>query len=155
MPPSFTVDTCYSTANTSSSSTAELVAVNITVSFKVSHETQELDGGNSQENSIQLGQIVKKPGPPVSAPSAPSERQQSLFMISITHTQLVQSIPLRAGINSGQAIGKALGASPLASSWVCASYPLTQGSFVVVGGRLGGIYGHRTILSAGCIWWIV
>lgn len=85
----------------------------------------------------------------------PSAARQNLFMILITLTQLVQSIPLGAGINSGQAIGAALGASPLASAWVCASYPLTQGTFVLIGGRLGEIYGHKTILIAGCVWWTV
>lgn len=54
-------------------------------------------------------------------------------MIFITLTQLVQMIPLGAGINSGLAIGKALGATRIESVWIVASYPLTQGAFVLIG----------------------
>lgn len=88
-------------------------------------------------------------------PSDPSESRKTLFLIFITLTQLVQSIPLGAGINSGLAIGESLGASAVASTWVVASYPLTQGSFVLVGGRLGEIYGHKSVLTAGGLWWIL
>ncbi|KAL1836177.1 hypothetical protein VTJ49DRAFT_5474 [Mycothermus thermophilus] len=78
-----------------------------------------------------------------------SKRSKLPFLIFITLTQLVQTIPLGAGINSGLAIGASLGASPVASVWVVASYPLTQGTFVLIGGRLGEIYGHKAILTAG------
>ena len=54
-------------------------------------------------------------------------------MVFITLTQLVQMIPLGAGINSGLAIGKALGATRVESVWIVASYPLTQGAFVLIG----------------------
>jgi hypothetical protein len=63
----------------------------------------------------------------------PSELRQNLFMIFITLTQLVQMIPLGAGINSSLAIGEALGATRVQSVWIVASYPLTQGSFVLIG----------------------
>lgn len=65
--------------------------------------------------------------------SKPSELRQNLFMVFITLTQLVQMIPLGAGINSGLAIGEALGATNIQSVWIVASYPLTQGSFVLIG----------------------
>lgn len=63
----------------------------------------------------------------------PSELRQNFFMVFITLTQLVQMIPLGAGINSGLAIGQALGATNIQSVWIVASYPLTQGSFVLIG----------------------
>ena len=63
----------------------------------------------------------------------PSALRQNIFMIFITLTQLVQMIPLGAGINSGLAIGKALGATRVESVWIVASYPLTQGAFVLIG----------------------
>ena len=62
-----------------------------------------------------------------------STRRQNLFMVFITLTQLVQMIPLGAGINSSLAIGKVLGATNVQSVWIVASYPLTQGSFVLIG----------------------
>ncbi len=63
----------------------------------------------------------------------PSALRQNALMAFVILTQLVQNIPLGAGINSGLAIGKALGASQMESVWVVASYPLTQGSFVLIG----------------------
>jgi hypothetical protein len=59
--------------------------------------------------------------------------QETTFMVFITLTQLVQMVPLGAAINSGLAIGEALGASHIQSVWIVASYPLTQGAFVLVG----------------------
>ena len=95
--------------------------------------------------------------------TCPSEKRQILFIIFISLAQLVQMIPLGAGINSGLAIGQQLNATASQSVWVVASYPLTQGSFVLVGkslqliylcgnleltsrclgGRLGAIYGQQ------------
>lgn len=97
--------------------------------------------------------INARPLPDSHAP--PSELRQNLFMIFITLTQLVQMIPLGAGINSGLAIGEALGATRIQSTWVVASYPLTQGAFVLIGGRLGAVYGHKKMLTVGGVWWIL
>lgn len=65
--------------------------------------------------------------------NAPNILRENLFMIAITLTQLVQMIPLGAGINSGLSIGKSLGATNVQSVWIVASYPLTQGAFVLIG----------------------
>jgi hypothetical protein len=65
--------------------------------------------------------------------NAPSNLRQNLFMVFITLTQLVQMVPLGAGINSSFAIGAALGATQAQSVWIVASYPLTQGTFVLIG----------------------
>ena len=62
-----------------------------------------------------------------------SNTRENLFMFFITLTQLVQMIPLGAGINSGLAIGEAVGATHIQSVWITASYPLTQGAFVLIG----------------------
>lgn len=66
-------------------------------------------------------------------PTIMSPQRQNLFMVFITLTQLVQMIPLGAGINSSLAIGEALGATNAQSVWIVASYPLTQGAFVLIG----------------------
>ena len=41
------------------------------------------------------------------------------------------------------------------AAWIAAAYPLTQGTFVLPGGRLGAVYGHKRLLTLGCIWWLV
>lgn len=73
-------------------------------------------------------------GPPLAGPvGSLSNMQENIFLIFITLTQLVQMIPLGAGINSGLAIGESLGATNIQSVWIVSSYPLTQGAFVLVG----------------------
>jgi MFS family permease len=32
---------------------------------------------------------------------------------------------------------------------------MTQGAFVLIGGRLGDVYGHKMILLGGAIWWVI
>jgi MFS family permease len=84
-----------------------------------------------------------------------SQARKNILMIFVVLTQLVQMIPFGAGINSSLSIAKSLGASPVQSVWIAASYPLTQGTFVLMGGRLGAVYGHKNILAAGCVWWVI
>ncbi|KFX88787.1 hypothetical protein V490_07397 [Pseudogymnoascus sp. VKM F-3557] len=76
-----------------------------------------------------------------------------LVSAAIVLTQLVQMIPYGSGINAGLEIGRRLGATPAESTWIVASYPLTQGAFVLIGGRLGAVYGHKnTVVVAGVLW---
>jgi len=78
-------------------------------------------------DNIISGAATKKANTP------PSAKRQNVFMIFITLAQLVQMIPLGAGINSSLVIGEALGASRVESVWIVASYPLTQRAFVLIG----------------------
>lgn len=32
---------------------------------------------------------------------------------------------------------------------------MTQGTFVLISGRLGAVYGHRTVLIGGAIWFVI
>ncbi|KAK6841521.1 hypothetical protein PG989_009930 [Apiospora arundinis] len=93
--------------------------------------------------------------PKSDSPVAMSAKRQNVVLILITLTQLVQMIPLGLGINSGLALGEALGASSVSSTWIVASYPLTSGTFVLIGGRMGAIYGHKNVLAVGSLWWTV
>ncbi|ETS87856.1 hypothetical protein PFICI_01684 [Pestalotiopsis fici W106-1] len=85
---------------------------------------------------------------------AMGKTRQYAFLLLVALTQAVQMVPLGVGINSGLVIGQVLGADPIRSVWVVASYPLTQGSFVLIGGRLGAIYGHKNLVVLGGAWWV-
>ncbi|KAF3056944.1 hypothetical protein CFAM422_012451 [Trichoderma lentiforme] len=62
-------------------------------------------------------------------------------------------IPYGSGITGAANIAAQLGTSRSKAVWIVASYPLTQGSFVLIGGRLGAIYGHKNaVVAAGFIW---
>lgn len=114
----------------------------VTACFRSSEELQDISatlhqpkdlsplGRDKEENynaEPRVEPILEKGAAP------PSDLRQNLFMIFITLTQLVQMIPLGVGINSGLAIGEALGASHISSVWIVASYPMTQGAFVLIG----------------------
>jgi hypothetical protein len=97
--------------------------------------------------------------------------RQNAFMIFITITQLVQMFPFGTGVTTGLPIALALQnhtqhSSPHVTSdngellagqgaWVAASYPLTNGTFILIAGRLGAIYGHKLMLTVGCTWWVI
>jgi MFS family permease len=58
-----------------------------------------------------------------------------------------------ATMAGGFKLGKDLGVTDVRmSNWIAASYQLTQGTFVLVSGRLGAVYGHKTVLVAGGTW---
>ncbi|KAK7414993.1 hypothetical protein QQX98_006226 [Neonectria punicea] len=42
------------------------------------------------------------------------------------------------------------GSGPGQSNWMAAAYPLTQGAFVLITGRLGAVYGHKQLTLLGC-----
>lgn len=94
--------------------------------FPASEHGKETSSVSPNDNMFPKAALQKSNTPP-------SALQQNLFMVFITLTQLVQMIPLGAGINSGLAIGEALGATHIESVWIVASYPLTQGAFVLIG----------------------
>jgi MFS family permease len=64
-------------------------------------------------------------------------------------------IPFGAGINGALSWAKELGVPPESAVWLVAGYPLTQGAFVLMGGRLGAVYGHKKIVMLAGIWWVI
>ena len=96
-------------------------------------------------------------------------KRQLAIIIFVALTQMVQMYPYSAGITGAYSIATSLysgnqhstqiipeSAQKIVagnSAWIVASYPLTQGTFVLMGGRMGDIYGHKVILMGACVWW--
>ncbi len=96
-------------------------------------------------------------------------KRQLAIIVFVALTQMVQMYPYSAGIAGAYSIATSLysgnhhstqivpeSAQKIVagdSAWIVASYPLTQGSFVLMGGRIGDIYGHKVILMGACMWW--
>ncbi|KAK7219525.1 hypothetical protein V2G26_007528 [Clonostachys chloroleuca] len=93
---------------------------------------------------------------------APSQGQAELstakkveLIAAMTSIQLVQMIPFGAGIAATLPIADDLKLHRDVAIWIAASYPLTQGAFVLAGGRIGSMFGHkRTLICAGA-WWVL
>ncbi|KAH6699982.1 major facilitator superfamily domain-containing protein [Leptodontidium sp. MPI-SDFR-AT-0119] len=79
--------------------------------------------------------------------------QQLAILVSLILSQAVQIIPFGVGIAGGLSIAKSLGSDAGGAAWIVASYSMTQGTFVLIGGRLGDVYGHRLVYLAGSVWW--
>ncbi|UKZ68408.1 uncharacterized protein TrAtP1_009446 [Trichoderma atroviride] len=77
----------------------------------------------------------------------------NVLAFCIVFCQLVQAIPYGAGLIAAIDIPKAIGAPQDKAVWIAASYPLTQGAFVLIGGRIGAVHGHKnTMLFGACIY---
>lgn len=83
-----------------------------------------------------------------------SKKRAVAFTTVIVLTQLVQMMAFGSGIVSASIIGNVLSVTPAQAAWIASSYPLTQGSFVLVSGRLGAVFGHKKLLTIGCTWWV-
>lgn len=103
----------------------------------------------------------------------PSRRASSLYPVQ-SHIQHPASLPREAAFvgilcmaqlftqaSLGQAIaplhiiGASFGVSSAAGemSWFPAAYSLTVGTFILIAGRLGDLYGHKRFFVAGWIWY--
>ena len=63
-------------------------------------------------------------------------------------------MPFGAGLTISYSIAESLG-EPNKAPWLAASYPMTQGAFVLIGERFGDVFGHKNVLIAGATWWVI
>lgn len=98
-------------------------------------------------------------------------KRQIAIVVFVSLAQAVQMYPYGAGVASAFSVATSflndterstqvvpLGAEARISAdaaWVAASYPLTQGTFVLMGGRLGEVLGHKKVLMVACTWWLI
>ncbi|KAF9241890.1 hypothetical protein DTO006G1_1581 [Penicillium roqueforti] len=115
---------------------------------------------NSQGASIHIARLETEPHRREFAAISPnivSKTRQGVIIFFIVASNMVQMISNMVGLAAGLEISRVLGApvGPGKANWAAASYPLTQGTFVLVSGRLGSVYGHRNVLVAGSIWLVL
>ncbi|KAI1089182.1 MFS general substrate transporter [Rostrohypoxylon terebratum] len=73
----------------------------------------------------------------------------------IVACNLMQMICNMLGVAGGLTVSERLGVSGVHANWVGASYPLTQGTFVLISGRFGAVYGRKNMLLVGSLVLIV
>ncbi|KAJ5193589.1 hypothetical protein N7449_009731 [Penicillium cf. viridicatum] len=99
--------------------------------------------------------LTPRDGQPVferTLPSRTTKSRRVVITALLVLGNLVQMTVNFAGIAGGSALSELLGAKETYASWIAASYALTQGTFVLVSGRLGDVYGHRELVLAGGAW---
>jgi MFS family permease len=79
------------------------------------------------------------------------------FLSVVSSTQLFTQIGLAMSIAPLHIIGKDLGIDdrPGLLSWSPAAYSLTVGTFILIAGRVGDLYGHKKAVLAGWGWYAV
>ena len=79
--------------------------------------------------------------------------REIIFITVVCMAQFMTQAALGMGIVPAHIIGASLNATdPGELSWFAAAYSLTVGTFILVSGRLGDIYGHRLMFVAGFLW---
>ncbi|KZF21109.1 MFS general substrate transporter [Xylona heveae TC161] len=92
---------------------------------------------------------------PSGPPPAPklSLLHEIAFVAIICSAQLMTQAGLGQIIATQYIVGKDFGiTNPGLLSWFSASYSLTVGTFILIAGRLGDMYGHRLMFCSGFIW---
>lgn len=79
--------------------------------------------------------------------------KEALFIATVCMAQFMTQAGLAVAIVPGATIGKSFNiTSPSQLSWFPAAYSLTVGTFILVAGRLGDVYGHRLMFIIGFSW---
>ncbi|PVH81462.1 MFS general substrate transporter [Cadophora sp. DSE1049] len=131
-------------------------------------------GGMATPRSTVDFDVEKEPETPISgaatvvAPSYPpsitnndhiqhptSLPREAAFVAILCMAQLFTQASLGQAIAPLHIIGSSFGVAsqPGQLSWFPAAYSLTVGTFILIAGRLGDLYGHKRFLIAGWIWY--
>lgn len=81
--------------------------------------------------------------------------QELLFVLSGMMGQLLNQAGATMTLSTMNVLAEELNSSGNKSSWLMASFPLVSGSFILISGRLGDIYGLKKMLLAGYAWLVI
>ncbi|KAJ5431671.1 Major facilitator superfamily domain general substrate transporter [Penicillium cf. griseofulvum] len=107
------------------------------------------------DTQVTVDNLAPRDGQPVferTLPSRTTKSRRVVITALLILANVVQMTVNFAGIAGGSALSESLGVKETYASWIAASYALTQGTFVLVSGRLGDVYGHRELVLAGGAW---
>ncbi|KAJ5797314.1 uncharacterized protein N7503_006610 [Penicillium pulvis] len=86
-------------------------------------------------------------------PAPKSLLKEVIFVSVVCMAQFMTQAGLCMSIAPVHIIGDSFGiTNPASLSWYAASYSLTVGTFILVAGRLGDVYGHRLMFIVGFLW---
>ncbi|KAJ5935516.1 hypothetical protein N7466_005063 [Penicillium verhagenii] len=77
------------------------------------------------------------------------------FVIVVCAAQLMTQAGLALSIAPLKQISDSFNSTPQQLTWASSAYSLTVGTFILVSGRLGDVYGHRLMFMIGFVWFAV
>ncbi|MCJ1297872.1 Low affinity NH4+ transporter [Hypocenomyce scalaris] len=101
---------------------------------------------------------IETPPERLEEPNHPSRPPISLlheiaFVANVCAAQLLTQSGFAQAIVALRSIGKSFGVDNSGQlSWYAAAYSLTAGSFILIAGRVGDIYGHKLLFVLGFVW---
>ncbi|OWB58848.1 hypothetical protein B5S28_g4934 [[Candida] boidinii] len=97
------------------------------------------------------GYIHLTPSPTVDEISKPRE---IIFLLTLAYTQLITQAVLSQSVVPANVIARDLGVLGQAGeiSWFSASFSLTVGTFILIGGRLGDVLGYKKVYLFSYAW---
>ena len=117
---------------------------------KEEEDTTPIDDNEKQDPSTALQLTPTQLRRPQSLP------KEALFLFVLCSTQLMTQAGLAISIVPAHIIGASFDVtSPGELSWFAAGYSLTVGTFILIAGRFGDVFGHKRFVVAGYIWFAV
>ena len=111
-------------------------------------DTEKGDANPSREVTRLTSRV-----PSATAPPQFSFMHEIAFVAIISSSQLLTQAGLAISIAPLHVIGRSFGVSkPGDLSWMAAAYSLTVGTFILIAGRWGDLYGHKLIFVIGYFW---
>lgn len=114
-------------------------------------------GSSGESGHPPDGAVVTKPTTPAAetTPDRPkmSRWREIGFIILIAASHLMTQAALGQALAPLDIIGAGLGARSIGeTAWFVAAYSLTVGTFILVSGRLGDLFGHFLVYVLGWVW---
>ena len=133
-----------------------------TVKFHGSHEHfDDVSLDNHVDRSNTASPDPEEAMPSTPPPSGPpkllsedmSKAREIAFIFVVGMVQVIPQATLGTMFPTSQIVGDYFGITdPGTLPWVIASYALTWGTFILVSGRLGDIFGHKNLVLIGWAW---
>ncbi|QJS13409.1 MFS transporter [Streptomyces argyrophyllae] len=106
----------------------------------------------SNQNTVGSPPAKDEPGAPGQSATAPSRPNRSALTLTVIVTcYLMVAIDSTIVNIALPSIQKALGFSPVGLSWVINAYLLAFGGLLLLGGRMGDMFGRRRVLVVGTV----
>ncbi|CUM62587.1 uncharacterized protein PRCAT00000139001 [Priceomyces carsonii] len=93
--------------------------------------------------------------PPIPPPEDITLQREVLFVACVCLSQLLTQAGVAQTMNPGVAIGKQFGVENNEGevSWFSAAFSFTVGTFILVSGRFGDMYGYKLMYIIGFLWY--
>ncbi|KAJ6124596.1 hypothetical protein N7471_011913 [Penicillium samsonianum] len=117
------------------------------------HPDSEVGPQHNDRNQDSISHEQKSTTSTMYAADHMSLFHECVFIATICTAQFTTQVGLTQTLGILHQIGDSFGiTNPGVLSWLIAGYSLTSGTFILVAGRLGDLFGHKRIFIIGMLW---